>query len=354
MIRNKQIRVIAAHAVVWLCFITYEVSVAVTMGSKAGFWEFAVFYVLNILLFYFNSEVVFRFARNPKKVALVLIPFIGSELAVYTILSLLIGVYIYRSQNHWSQVKIVRDDTVRALWRGVYFIGLSTGYWFFKRSITVTREANRLSLLQLKAEKSKAESDKSLAITQVAYLRAQINPHFLFNTLNYIFNTVDVLSAEASSAILLLSDMMRYSLAETEDDGKVPLSEEIAHIKRYVTLTQLRFSNELFVALHIDMSEDSGSCRVPPLILLTFVENVFKHGDLTDKENPATIKVSYARGELHLSTRNLKRKSLMPPGTRIGIENARTRLNLYYQKEDFHLSVNSTLTHFFVELRILI
>jgi two-component system LytT family sensor kinase len=351
MIRAGQLRILTIHCIAWASFILYEVTVAVVMGSKAPFLDFTAFYFLDICLFYFNSDVVFRFSQTPKKVVLIVVPLVIMELAVYAVLSLVIGLFIYKSQTGWSYRKIVNDDIVRATWRGIYITGLSTGYWFFKRTVAVTKESNQFKILQLEAEKSKAETEKNLAVTQVAYLKSQISPHFLFNTLNYIYNSVEKVSPDTSKGILLLSDIMRYSLGEIEDDGKVPLNDEIAHIERYVELTQLRFSNELFISFNDINMEECRSYRVPQLILLTFVENVFKHGDLTKRDNPAIININCSEGMLHLYTSNRKRNGLIESGTRIGIENARTRLNLYYPSA-FNLSLNNTSTHFNVDLRI--
>lgn len=352
MVRNDRTKALIIHIIVWASFIFYEVTIALLMGSKAKFIDFAAFYVLAICLFYFNSDVVFRFSENLKRITLILVPLVLIELATYTVLSLCIGLFIFKSQSGWDTGKIVNDDIVRALWRGIYFIGLSTGYWFFKRTIAVTKEANRLRILQLESERSKVEMEKNLALSKTDFLRAQINPHFLFNTLNYIYNSTEKVSPEASQGILLLSEIMRYALSDTAADGKVPLDDEIAHIQRYITLTQLRFGNALFVSFKTEIAEGCRECRVPPLLLLTFVENIFKHGDLNDPGKPATININCEQQVLHLVTENAKRESKAPSDRHIGIINAQTRLNLHYSKEAFDLSLSDTLTRFIVDLRI--
>jgi len=352
MVKDNKIRIAAIHVTAWICFILYEVLVAVFMGSKAGLWDFAAFYILDISLFYFNAAFVFNYASNLKRIALVLIPLVLIEITVFSILSLGIGLFLYKSQTGWSYTRIVKDDLVRAAWRGIFIIGLSTGYWLFMRTLAITKEANRLRILKLEAERSKADMEKNLVIAQNAFLQSQINPHFLFNTLNYIYNSVEKISSSAADSILLLSDIMRYALNETEQDGMVLLSEEVENIERYVKLTQLRFSNELFVSLDISIAENCKHCRVLPLLLLTFVENAFKHGDLTNSDKPARIAIKCEHEVLYLTTDNIKRASVIPSGRHTGIKNARTRLTLHYPAERFDLLLTNTSERFIVDLMI--
>ena len=349
MVSKKTVRAVLLHALAWACFITYEVAVAVSMGSKARFFEFAIYYLLNICLFYFNSEVVFKLTKKPPFIIFVLIPLIILELFAYVGLSVLISWFLYRRHTGWTNNNILRDDIVRSAWRGIYFLGWSVGYWFFKRYIVINRQANELKILSLESEKRTAEMEKNLAMTQVAYLRSQINPHFLYNSLNYIYDSVQVLSPDISNSVLLLSEIMRYSLNEVGGDGKVSLDEEIAHIKRYIHLMQLRFSNELNVLFLSDCDKDCGG-YIPPLLLLTFVENVFKHGDLSNVARPALIKISCREGSLHLSTANFKRKSHIL-SSHTGIKNAQMRLDLYYPSAH-ELTIIDEAEEFMVELRI--
>jgi len=344
MILNRQVRTIGIHVAAWSCFIAYEVAVAESVGTHAGFMQFAVFYALNISLFYFNAEVVLRFASNLRKVAVFMIPLLLLELSIYLVLGLTIS-YIFSQHQGGYKFSHIGDDAVIALWRAVYFIGLSFGYWFYKRSMQKTREANQLKILQL-------ESEKTHIATQIAYLKSQINPHFLFNSLNYIYNSVNKVSLEAGAEIMLLSEIMRYSLKDGQPDGKVFLYEEIAQIKRYVQLMQLRFSNKLFLILTLPERIEDNPCRIPPLILLTFVENIFKHADLSDEAEPALIAIACDNDELKMRTQNKKRKKRVETGTKIGIHNAKTRLNLHYLSNSFDLTISDSLTHFSVNLRI--
>src|SRR5579872_6228224 len=211
MIRNGQMKTVSIHAIAWALFITYEVLVTIVMGGKFYFRDYVFFYTLNICLFYFNADVVFRYASNLKNIAFVIVPLVILELTVYVILGETFNHILNEDPKGWSAFW---NDALKALWRAIYFVGLSTGYWFFKRTIVKTKEANKFKILQLETEATKMQIEKDLAVSRVEYLQSQINPHFLFNTLNYIYNSVEKIAPDASNSILLLSEIMHYALSE--------------------------------------------------------------------------------------------------------------------------------------------
>ncbi|WP_181163759.1 sensor histidine kinase [Pontibacter mangrovi] len=225
---------------------------------------------------------------------------------------------------------------LRSTWRCIYFLGFSTAYWFTRQTIRNTKHINHMKLQRLQAEQDKAELTKGLARSQNALLQAQISPHLLFNTLNFIYNSVQDVSPKASKGVLLLSEVMHYALQRVHEDGKTDLQHEIEHIERYIELNQLRFSYPLHLQLKC-----SGQLqgRIPPLILLTFVENIFKHGDLTDPSQAASIILSYNQNQLHFSTKNKKRKHRPGRGYGIGIQNAKTRLDEFYSEDKYTLAI---------------
>src|SRR5699024_1465264 len=128
--------------------------------------------------------------------------------------------------------------------------------------------------------------------------------------------------------------IMQYSLASRASDGKVLLCRELDHIKRYIKLNLSRFNDMLFLEQDISVEDDIEGVRIPPLILLTYVENVFKHGDMTDSASPGIIKISYAKGLLTLFIKN----KISPPRKEkrggYGQKNALMRLENFYPKED--------------------
>ena len=322
------------HIIFWSVFILYELILGYYIANKfSSFWDYAGHYTLYIALFYFNAHVVFASAINDKrKNYFLLVLFIIGEFALYIILKA--GLYYL---YHIFNIIIFPVDTdsqsfiTHSIWRGVYFTFLSTGYWF---ALTIIKNQAKIADLEnakLKNELQNQILEKSLLTAENAYLKSQINPHFLLNTLNFLYNSIAKYSEETAESILLLSDIMRYALTSTDADGKVGLDQEIDNIESFLKLNQARFNQRLSIVYEID-GNPSG-LRIIPLVLITFVENVFKYADLLSSSNPAKISIQIRENTLFFSTYNLKRKAVQFDSHGIGIENVKSRLNTYYQYE---------------------
>ena len=174
--------------------------------------------------------------------------------------------------------------------------------------------------MQLEVEKSQANFN---------FLKAQINPHFLHNTLNFLYSKSLPYSPELSEGILTLSDIMRYALSEgNAKDGKAPLKDEIEHVRNVVKIQQLRFSNTLNVQLEV--SGVMNGAQIIPFVLITLVENAFKHGDLKDTSSPIIVKVNVENNQLYFYCFNKKKLGPKELSTGIGLDNIKKRLDLAY------------------------
>ena len=165
---------------------------------------------------------------------------------------------------------------------------------------------------------------------QLEYLRYQINPHFFMNTLNNIHALVDIDPEKAKGTILELSKMMRFVLYEGNKQG-VSLTNEIDFIRHYIALMQLRYTDK--VRIDIDLPAEVPDRQIPPLILITFIENALKHGISYQHESFIEVKVSVEKGELWFDCRNSKAEK--PHQTNeekggVGLANVRKRLNLLF------------------------
>ena len=165
---------------------------------------------------------------------------------------------------------------------------------------------------------------------QLEYLRYQINPHFFMNTLNNIHALVDIDPEKAKGTILELSKMMRFVLYEGNKQG-VSLSKEIDFVRHYIALMQLRYTDK--VRIDIDLPNEVPDRQIPPLILITFIENAFKHGISYQHESFIEVKVSVEKDELWFDCRNSKAEK--PHQTNeekggVGLANVRKRLNLLF------------------------
>ena len=178
--------------------------------------------------------------------------------------------------------------------------------------------------------KKLAELEKQNLEQQLEYLRYQINPHFFMNTLNNIHALVDIDPAKAQETIVELSKMMRFVLYEGNKQG-VPLSREFDFIRHYVALMQLRYTDK--VSIIIDLPQEVPDRQIPPLILITFVENAFKHGVSYQHASFIEMNVSVEDDRLHFRCRNSKAEAqpaLSEAEGGVGLANVRKRLNLLF------------------------
>ncbi|HLW20236.1 MAG TPA: histidine kinase [Cyclobacteriaceae bacterium] len=178
--------------------------------------------------------------------------------------------------------------------------------------------------------------------SELSYLKAQINPHFFFNTLNNIYALTSIDLERARMALHKLSRMMRYVLYETEKDRTL-LSKEMDFIKDFVTLMKLRLSEKIYVDLQIQ--EQFTDTVIAPMLLLPFIENCFKHGISSQQESKISIKLSLENNVLHLQTVNKivpsNKGSIEAQGSGIGLTNTNRRLSLIYENKH-SLSIDDT------------
>ena len=179
-----------------------------------------------------------------------------------------------------------------------------------------------------------AELEKQNLEQQLEYLRYQINPHFFMNTLNNIHALVDIDPAKAQETIVELSKMMRFVLYEGDKYG-VPLAKETAFIRTYVKLMQLRYTDNVRITLKLPTELPDRS--IPPLLLISFVENAFKHGVSYQHESFIDIRVATEGDNLLFECCNSKADLHAPTTSHqtptqggVGLANVRKRLDLLY------------------------
>jgi two-component system LytT family sensor kinase len=179
---------------------------------------------------------------------------------------------------------------------------------------------NQLQLQVLEQAKTQAE---------LAFLRTQINPHFLYNTLNYLYATAYPVSEELAEAILRLSDLMRYLLHDSPD-GQVDLAREVEYVENYLAIHRLRFEDKFFVEFSQTGSPVGGQ-RVATLLLIPFVENALKHGVVSQAAHPVRIHLHLpAPDQLEFTVENRISQHQKDATTGVGLPNIRRRLALLY------------------------
>lgn len=201
----------------------------------------------------------------------------------------------------------------------------------------------------LKQQELKAQQEKLQY--EYAFLRSQINPHFLHNTLNVLFSQALNFSQELADNILKLSVIMRYSLESLEfESGKVFVQKELEHLQTLLDIHNLRFGNSKIIQYSTE-GEVSGQ-MLPPLSIITIVENAFKYGDLKDPNHPLQIKVRLQPGEIYFYCRNKKRKNnIQLSSLNIGITNLSKRLDVAF-KDMYEMKATNDEDFYTFELTI--
>jgi two-component system, LytTR family, sensor kinase len=210
---------------------------------------------------------------------------------------------------------------------------VTAGYLITVFSTTLLA-SGRVILDRFQSEKRNRILEKEKFETELKFLKAQINPHFLFNTINSIFHLIDKNPAQAQEMLAKFSEMLRYQLYETGSD-KIPLAHELAYIRNYAEMEKIRKGKNIEIDLQIpDYQLDT---EIMPLLLLTFVENAFKHiSNYPDKTNWVKIDLEIGNEIIHFKVENSKESHnslIINSLGGIGLVNLQKRLALFYPNQ---------------------
>lgn len=233
---------------------------------------------------------------------------------------------------------------------GNIFLSLLAG---LRGGITIGGIAAAIKLMKYwyVKEQRNLQLQKENIESQLQLLKAQVHPHFLFNTLNNIYSFTQNSSPAAAKMVTGLSDLLRYMLYEGSQP-LVPLHKELAMIKDYVELEKIRYGNKL--ELHLDLPAETNDLYIAPLLLLPLVENSFKHGTSHVLEQPwINLQVDILGKMLRMKLLNGKvsKPETASPHTGIGIKNVQKRLDLLYPGK-YEFSITDEEDVFIVNLKI--
>lgn len=209
----------------------------------------------------------------------------------------------------------------------------------------------RFIIRNYEIENQLAEQQKRSTEAELVWLKNQLNPHFLFNTLNNISSLTQLDPDRAQDSIGQLSDLLRYALYETQSE-KTALSGEIEFMRNYIALMQLRCNEKTTVTC--DFSVRDKDIMVPPLLYISFVENAFKHGVSASQESLVEFTMKQTeKGKLLFTSRNTNHQKGASDhsGSGIGLENTRRRLDLIY-KDRYTWQQEETAEFFTVSVEI--
>lgn len=200
-------------------------------------------------------------------------------------------------------------------------------------------------------EKEAIQLEKANLETEVKFLKSQINPHFLFNSLHNIYGLTIIHSDKATEQLLKLSDILRYMLYDSNEE-RVPLQREVEYLMNYLELAQLKDSRGMDVSF--DLGELNEGITIAPLLFIPFVENAFKHSQIEDLKNGYIhISLNTIGNQLIFKVYNSKPEKEYPKDKLggIGIKNIQQRLKLLYQNKH-RLSIEETDVTFNVKLEL--
>ncbi len=206
------------------------------------------------------------------------------------------------------------------------------------KSITVNQELkNKVLEAQLKLKEQ-----------ELHYLKMQIHPHFLFNTLNTMYGFALKKSEETPEMILKLSNLLDYLLYQV-DKPLVSLKEELDHIRDYVALEKMRFSDTLDITM--DFKNIDDTIQVAPMLLIPFVENSFKHGQIRNKKLSISINLNYENNIIYFNIKNSIHHTSKNDQDGIGLSNIKKRLSSLY-KDRYELKSSKNENRYMVELKL--
>lgn len=328
------------HALFWLCYYIFGALISLSIHQIYDVRFYAELLSLlppDMLLVYVNLYALIPAFLLKRHYALYFPTLLLTMSATSTINIWLHHVYTINGSPFFAgNSKLTIPDLATQLINGLFLVGLTTALKFFKDSM---QQRQRLQ-----------EQEKQQVALELNFLKAQVHPHFFFNTLNNLYSLTLQRSDHAPEVVLKLSSLMSYMLYES-GAPYVPLDKEIANLENYIDLEQLRFGKRLSLSFVKEGIAPGTPLRIPPLLLLTFVENSFKHGisqtigdgriDIFLKADPRELffRIDNSIGE--------------PPSTNngLGLKNVTRRLDLLYGS-GYRLDKTQTADHFHVTLKI--
>ncbi len=322
----KGSKIIIIHILCWAVVLGYQY-----MGyllNKISFYDAAFgisISLVQVVEFYICFLWVYPSYLKREKI-LPLILGIMAAMVSFILLRYLIEevayLYLFGINNYSSNTTIVQYITDN-IYYGSSFIVLSLAIYSAQKSFR-----NEILNKKLKAEAVKAE---------LAFLKSQINPHFLYNTLNYIFALAIPVSDQLSEAILRLSALMRYTLSESPN-GKVKLVKEIEYLESFIALFRMRFEPNFYVDFKTEGCKETD--EIAALILIPFVENAFKHGVVNNEDKPVKISLTIRSQQLVFEVNNKISPAQKDNSSGVGLVNIQRRLDLIYPGQ-YKLSVSA-------------
>lgn len=326
------------HLLFWLMYAVFTIleirSYVMKKGWLFGIPPLLIFFLLIAGLILLNFKVLIPRLLEKNKIALYIIGNIVI-IVLYTVLR-------SANQQYWdAQVWPDEPMTLQSYFHwnflyAVWFLLISTMLYYTQKWTEQKQQVKNIQISQLQ--------------TELKYLRAQVNPHFLFNGLNTIYGSIDKTNQQARNVLLQFSDLLRYNLYEADVDW-VELEKETQYIQNYVALQRARSNSNLVIQLDIQI--ENPSAQIAPLLFMPFLENAFKFSSRDDnRTNQIRITLHQQGNTIRFSCSN-SFEDIDQPGGGIGLTNVTRRLELLY-KDRYTLTIEKEQGLYSVQLNLLL
>jgi two-component system, LytTR family, sensor kinase len=306
------------HIIFWSATVAFHMFTRIDLVTTAGFDQFVFEIVIrNCLLatmLYANWFILIPMFAQQKKV-IVYIFLLSFSLASYVLLKNAHDVYL----NYY----VLGDESKQSLFYNSYYnFSIGLFYLAFHIALQLSKEwyFQRELIRQLEVEKLTSELE---------YLKAQINPHFVFNSINTIYFQIDKHNLPARESLSAFSEMLRYQLYEC-NGTEIPIEKEIVYLKNYVALQRMRKDENYTISFVVE--DNLNDFMVSPLLFIPFVENAFKHVSHHPNKNEVRIRINRNGSAVELNVYNTKESKTIVNGYEgIGLKNVKRRLELLYK-----------------------
>lgn len=356
MSRNSIIALISVNIILWLSVYFIGLGFGFTWESPPFSTETGTYAptfvwgtLFNALIFYGNAFWLYPLKKKKK--------WTGS----YWLLALcfLVGCSIIEASGDYFLAEIMNLITPEFLtFEGETFptwaliLGFAIRISFVHIFFFFLSFLNIFYIESSKSVKAKLALEQEKLKSELKFLKAQINPHFLFNGVNSVYHLIDQKPAIAKSTLLRFSNLLRYQLYECNDEV-IPLEKELNHIRDYVEMEKIRKGED--VQIHLDLPEETHQLKIPPLLFTPFIENAFKyvsnHDDGEKNKISIKIRLQMEAGQLRFESKNTIDDYPKISGGGIGIANVKKRLALLYPKQH-DLDILEEENQFIVRMRL--
>ncbi len=350
---------ISNHIISWVLYIVFYIYQMYVQRPDTYFpaINFITFFIMLIATFYVSSDFIFpRFLATKRYIYLSISFFIVfSCFLVYRYLFLFIIIPLI--DNQAKKEFNIHLFLPGSFWLFIQHVVYGYGLYAIRREkerrlIEQQNAELEKKTLRLEAEKAKLEAEKLQAENkalhfELGFLRAQLNPHFIFNTMSTFRRKAYLYNEAFADAIARFSEILQYTLQD--HNQLVTLQKEVDSIENFISVYQLQHGGKLV----IDFTYSGDlTTTLPSALLISFVENAFKYGMVTNPNRPLRISLHLKDDTLHFITYNLKRNNgILHASTGIGIAHTRTRLQYFYP-DRFTLETINTEDDFTLQLTI--